>query len=87
MLSFFDLGSPPDFVLPGNVESASLNIIVEREGFSDFKQKSQAFNLNVPLTGRVQSLPQPSNEDRMMLVESFASRGCVGSGISLVTVS
>ena len=45
-----DSGGPPDFVLPDNVESALLSNIVYREGFSEFKQKSQAFNLNFPLT-------------------------------------
>ena len=46
-----DSGGLPDFVLPGNVEFALLHNIVNRECFSEFKQKSQKFNF--PLTGRV----------------------------------
>ena len=45
-----DSGGPPDFVLPGDVESALLSNIVYRDGFSEFKRKSQAFKINFPLT-------------------------------------
>ena len=69
-------------MLPGNVESALLGNIVYREFFSEFKRKFQAFKLNFFLPGRVQS---PGKEERMILVESFASRGRVGVGISLIT--
>ena len=51
---FSDSGGPPDFVLPDNVESALLNNIVYREGFSEFERKSQAFNQASHLPGRVQ---------------------------------
>ena len=34
---FPDSAGPPDFVLPGNVESALLNNIVNREGFNEFR--------------------------------------------------
>ena len=43
-------GGPPYFVLLDNVESALLSNIVYREGFYEFKQKSQAFNLSFTLT-------------------------------------
>ena len=39
-----DSGGPPDFVLPGNVESALLSEIVYRESFPEFKRKSQRLN-------------------------------------------
>ena len=57
---FPDSGGPPDFLVPGNVESALLDNIVYRESFSEFKRKSQAFKLDFPLTRTRQSLPQPS---------------------------
>ena len=40
---FPDSGGPPDFVLPGNIESALLGNIIYRESFSQFKRKSQGF--------------------------------------------
>ena len=81
---FPDSGGPPDFVLPGNAESALLSKIVYRESFPEFKRKYQAFKLNFPLTWTRQSLPQPGKENRMILVESFAIRVPVGVGISLI---
>ena len=80
---FPDSGGPPDFVLPGYVESALLSKIVYRE-FSGFKRKPQVFKLNFPLTRTRQSLPQPGKENRMILVESLAIRVRVGVGISLI---
>ena len=64
---FPDSGGPPNFVSSGNVESALLNNIVYREGFSKFKQKSQTLKLNFPLTGRVQSLLLPRKADQLIL--------------------
>ena len=75
---------PPDFVLSGKAESALLSNIVYREGFSEFKRKFKQFRLNFPLSGREQSLPRPGKEDQMVLVKSFANRGCIGVGISLI---
>ena len=37
---FHDLGGPPDFVLPGNVESFLLSNIAYRESFSKLTLKS-----------------------------------------------
>ena len=37
---FHDSGGPPDFVLPGNVESVLLSNIVYRESFSELTLKS-----------------------------------------------
>ena len=70
-------------MLPGNVESALLSNIVYRESFYAFKRLSvsQAFTLNIPLNRTCQSLLQLAKQDRMILVESFASRGRVGVGI------
>ena len=81
---FPDSGGLPDFVLPGNDESALLGSIVYREGFSEFKRKSLAFKLNFPLTWTHQSLPQPGKENRIILVEASAIHGRMGMDISLI---
>ena len=81
---FPDSGGPPDFVLPGNVESTLLSKIVYRGSFPEFKRKSQAFKLNLSLIRTRQSLPQPGKEKRMILVETFVIRVRVGVGISLI---
>ena len=81
---FPDLGDPPDFVLPGNAESALLSKIVYRESFPEFKWKSQAFKLNFMLTRARQSLPQLGKKNWMILVESFTIRVRVGAGIRLI---
>ena len=75
------------FVWPGNIESALLSNIADRECFSGLKRKFQTFKLIFPLTECVQSLPQPGKEDRIILVETFTSRGCVGVSISFITGS
>ena len=36
--------------------------------------------MNTPLTGRLQLLPQPGKEDRIILAVSFAGHDCVGLG-------
>ena len=41
---FRESGGPPDFVLPGNVESASLDNIVYRESFYEFKRNLKCLN-------------------------------------------
>ena len=71
-------------MLTGNVESALLSNIVYREGRSMFRRKSQALKLNFTLAWTRQSLPQPGKEDRMILVESFASRGRMGVGVNVI---
>ena len=48
---FPDSWGPPDFMTPGNVESASLNNFIVYLEFFEFMQKSQALKLNFPLTG------------------------------------
>ena len=83
---FPDSGGPPDFVLPGNVESASVSNVAYRESFSESKRKSRAFKLTkLTLTRTFQSLPQSSRENRMILVESFAIRGRMDVGNSSIT--
>ena len=55
-----------------------LSNIAYREGFLKLKRKYQALKLNFPLTWTCTlALPQPGKEDRIILVESFASRGRV----------
>ena len=56
---FPDSGGSPDFVLPGNVESASVGNIAYRESFSESKRKSQAFKLNSHLPGRFSHCRSP----------------------------
>ena len=63
-------------MLHGNDESALLSNVANRESFPGFKRKSQAFELNLPHTGRVRTgRLLPGGEDRMILVESFTSHG------------
>ena len=59
---FPDSGVTPDFELPDNAESALLRNIVNREVCSKLKRKSQAFKLNFPLIGRVQTFPEPGKK-------------------------
>ena len=73
-------------MLPGNVESALLSNTVYRERFFKFKRIFKE-ELNFPLIGCVQSLLQPRQEDRIILIESFAGRGCVRLGIGLMMVN
>ena len=80
---FPDSVGPLDFVSPGNIKSALLSNIVYREGFSEFKQNLKSL-IKFPTYSERQSLPRPGNEDRMIMVESFAICGCVVVGISLI---
>ena len=79
---FPDSEDSAEFELPVNVESALLRNIVYQENFSEFNRKSQAFKLTLPPARTRQSLPEPGEEDRMILVESFASHGRLGMGLA-----
>ena len=83
-LPFSRFRGSPDFVLPGNFESALLSNIVYRESFSELKLNSHVIKLNYPFPRTLQSLPQPGKENRIILVEPFAIRGRMGVGISSI---
>ena len=77
-------GGPPDYVWPGNVESALLDNIVQQSGqycrtngLSKFRRKSQAFKLNFPLARTLQPLPQSGKEEGLILVEPNPLRALV----------
>ena len=77
-LVYPDSEGQPVFVLSGNAESALLSNTAHPEDICSLNEnlKMSIDQLNFPPTGRRQSIPQPDEEDRIILVESFAGRGC-----------